>query len=262
MSFASGMRPGENLRSKMTKAVNHVTNHPKRFKAFANLVCSLAILLFIAGCGSEPPAPPEPDPVTISFGEALTINQGEENPAWLHDEPGKVQSVFPVISTNHAAPRLIGVAGKTYPMKHGLVDVTLDLPDGPLRVCVIRLKDREYHRANPAELRRSEARKWASVLKGPANSGVDFLLFVEAFAEQDSAPMKALTDGLPVSVLPVADASGSMWTHQEEDESGTGGSQHRWSFALANRGAAARVRASELAGEGAGARSIQLEFSP
>jgi len=203
--------------------------------------------------------------VTITFGDSLSITQdtAAASPAnWVHDEPGKVQSVFPVISTNHASPRLIGVAGKTYAMKHGLVDVTLDLPDGPLRVCAIRLKDRTYHRANPAELRRSEARKWTSVLKGPANSGVDFLLFVEAFAEQDSAPMQALTEGLPVSVLAVADGSGGSWTHKEANEDGTDGSQHRWSFALANPGAAARVRASQLEDGGEGARSIQLEFSP
>jgi len=210
-------------------------------------------------------------PVTITFGDTLEIVQGEAPAAWQHEDLSRNLLVdFPVISTNHAPPQLIGADGKTYPMKHGLVDLTLDLPDGPLRVCVLRLKNRDYHRANPAELRRSEARKWASVLKPPANSGIDFLLFVEAFAEQESAPVKALTDALPVTVLPVADEAGGTWTHNEGKDS----SQHRWSFALANAGAAKRVRASRVvqadrSSDSAAAaeatarkRSLQLEFAP
>lgn len=208
--------------------------------ALGHLVGGLLVASLLVGCGGDPVdiegAPLEG--VRLAFsGSELRVVPGPNIAIHDIDADTHIYSDIAYAATNSLPAEAFRLDGKAETTSHAFGDVTLAVPKGrPLRVCVVRLKDREFHPSNPAEVRRIEARKWGSKLKRILETGEDVVVMAEVWDSADSAVLSALAVE-PLGLLRPVDNRGAAWTHHDPEDD----SYHRWSYCLVSPSASNRV---------------------
>lgn len=221
--------------------------------AFVRTRCTSVILfLLICGVGCRPELVPSeaPEPAwDISLSAAVDLSArcqisfADPLPPLATNlvlDAGDtfLASEFPVIVQTNYSPRF-RLQGIDIEMAHPIIDLELGLTaTQTVRLLVVELKDRTFHAANQAEVRRSEARKWATHLRS-LNTNQTLLVMGDFYDDPDGAVLRTLYD-LGFTAVPAVDDRGHSWTHHDAEHD----AYHRYRFLLMPTAQTNRVETS------------------
>ena len=250
----------------------------------------LALQSGFLGCSPSPPPVPEPEPTAPTSDpkpgfHILAANLAGQLPPvdWLSHDVVLLQASEDFHSPHDQVARLRGtrkdlyagsyatdlvlaeahsnltyqIQGQELRFDPGILEVDLTLPDGgTTRVIVAELKNRTYSPLSHSNLRKSEARKLASLIQKRKTEHPLLLVAVSLHVEPNLEPYDLVRDDSLVDLRPLGPAE-AAWTFYDEESD----SNYRRDYFFASTNLAGRIAESNLiASPGLTHRALRLRL--
>ena len=192
------------------------------------------------GCGSGPDTSEPTATWDIALGTGALPDAAVQVVLATNGEPATLRTELAVERLAEENPTF-RLQGREWTMTQPILDLRLPLETagtGTVRLLVAQLWGRSFHRANPAEVRRSEARKWVTYLRG-CETKEPMVLVGDLFDDPGSAVLRTFTDA-GWTPLSATDSAGRSWTHPYPEED----SYHRWRYLLVPADQTNRIEAA------------------